>query len=297
MKLLDGKVAIVTGGGRGVGRAEALSLAAHGARVVVNATSGSADEVANEIVDQGGEAIAVRASVADYDDAGRLVDAALRHFGRLDILVNNAGTSLQKLLHEIEPAEWQALMAINLNGHFFTTQHAAKPMMAQRSGRIINTCAGSWRNPTGNLAYGVSKAGIVTFTWGVAWELRGYGITCNAIAPFGKTQLTERSAQAYERLIEAGVVPAGKNAHLADFPGPEFAAPIVTYLASDRAADITGLVIRTGGGKLSVYTHPEERNLILKPVVEGAWTMEELIERVPSDLLRGVTPWWSEDTY
>jgi NAD(P)-dependent dehydrogenase (short-subunit alcohol dehydrogenase family) len=293
---LEGKVAIVTGGGRGIGRGEALALAAHGASVIVNAVSQSAEEVAHEINDNGGKAIAFRGSVTDDAVAEQLIKLAVSEFGTLDILVNNAGSSLQKLLHEIEPDEWNALMELNVNGHFFPTRHAAKVMMANRSGRIINTASGSWLRPMGNLAYGVTKAGIASFTWGVAWELRHYNITCNAIAPFGRTQLVEKSRAAYQRMIDSGLVPLDKGDRLDGFPGPEFAAPIVVYLSSDHAGGITGNIVRAGGGKLSIFSIPHEINLIEKDIGPGEpWTMEELIERVPADLLSGISPWWVND--
>ena len=295
-QVLEGKVAIVTGGGRGVGRAHALALAAHGARLVVNATSDSAEDVAAEIRAAGAEAIAYRASVADHAAAGGLIQAAVDHFGRLDILVNNAGVSVPKLLQDTTPEEWDLLFAVNLRGHFNTIQHAAKVMKGQRGGRIINTASGSWRKPTSNLAYAASKAAVVSLTWGVAWELRNHGITCNAIAPFGMTRLVQDSVAAYGDLAKAGLVPPGTNEHLTHYPGPEFAAPIVVYLASDAAARVNGLIFRAGGGKVAIYSHPQEINPIQKDISDREpWTFLQLAERIPDEVLQGVSPWWSGD--
>jgi NAD(P)-dependent dehydrogenase (short-subunit alcohol dehydrogenase family) len=293
-QVLAGKVAIVTGGGRGMGRAHAMALAAHGARLVVNATSDSAEQVAAEIRAAGGEAIAHRASVADHAAAGDLIGVAIDHFGRLDILVNNAGFALPKLLQDTTPEDLDDLYAVNLRGHFNTIQHAAKVMVNQHSGRIINTASGSWRRPTGNVAYAASKAAVVSLTWGVAWELRNHGITCNAIAPFGMTRLVQNGVAAYGDLVRTGLMPPGTNEHLMNYPGPEFAAPIVVYLASDAAARVSGQIFRSGGGKVAIFSHPQEINAIQKDISgQEPWTFEELAERIPDDVLGGISPWWS----
>jgi NAD(P)-dependent dehydrogenase (short-subunit alcohol dehydrogenase family) len=292
-QVLEGKVAIVTGGGRGIGRAEAMALAAHGARVVVNATSDSAEEVAAEIRATGGEAFAHRGSIADYNEAGGLVRAALARYGRLDILLNNAGTAESKLLLETTPAEWDTMLAVNLTGHFNTIHHAAKIMMDQKSGRIINTASATWRGTHRAPAYAASKAAVVALTWSLARDFYGSGITCNAIAPFGKTGLVMKTIAVYDRLAAAGEEPAEMGARYTTYPPPEFAAPLVVYLASDHAADITGLIFRCGGGKVAVYSHPNEMNAIHKDISNGEpWAVDDLIERVPRDVLAGLRPYW-----
>jgi NAD(P)-dependent dehydrogenase (short-subunit alcohol dehydrogenase family) len=292
--VLAGKVALVTGAGVGVGREEALALAAHGARVVVNARSDGCEAVVAEIRARGGEALARRGSVADPNVAAGLVAATVEAFGRIDILVNNAGVALTRRFEDISLEEFETLFATNVSGHFHTMRAAAPLMRAQGGGRIINTASASWRSPRANLVYGATKAAVVSMTYGAAWELRDSGVTCNAICPFGMTPGVQVGIEAFAKLD--GDAPPGLMDTLKDYPSPEYAAPLVVFLASDAAAEITGLVFRSGGGRVSVFSHPTETAVIRTDISDGAnWTFDELARRVPAEVLGGRAPWWIED--
>jgi len=247
MGLLDGKVAIVTGAGGGIGRGYALRFAAEGARVVVNDLGGArdgtgaserlADQVVEEIRAAGGEAVANYDSVASYEGAGAIVQAALDAFGRLDILVNNAGILRDKTLRKMEEAMFDAVIAVHLKGTWNCAKHAALAMIEQgEGGRIINTSSiAGLRGNFGQTNYGAAKAGIWGMTLTLALELRRAGITANAIAPVAKTRLTDD--------IEA--VSAELRA--------EDIAPVCLWLASDLAADVTGRTFGVHGRHLFEY--------------------------------------------
>jgi NAD(P)-dependent dehydrogenase (short-subunit alcohol dehydrogenase family) len=295
---LEGKVAIVTGAGRGIGRAEALALAAEGASVVVNDLGGDhlgggashspADEVVQEITNLGGKAVANYDSVADFQAAGRMIQSALDNFGRLDILVNNAGVFRDVLFHEMTEDDWDSVIAVHLKGTFNTCRHAVPVMMAQRYGRIINTASSQWRNPEGRASYAAAKGGVVSLTYDLAWELRNEGITVNALAPMARTRAFLAADEAHHRNLEAGLLPSERLAQVDDRPGPEFVPPIVAYLASDLAANVTGCVFRAGAGKIGIYTHPTEtRSIFRNYKKDGPWTVEELKDLLPSTVLAG----------
>src|SRR2546422_4597319 len=212
MPKLDGKVAVVTGAGRGIGREHALALARAGARIVVNdlgaslagegADAGPAHDVVREIQALGGEAVADGENVADFAGAKRLIDGAVVAFGRLDILVNNAGILRDRMLVNMEEHEWDAVIDVHLKGHFAPTRHAAA-YWRERSkageevrGRVVNTASpsGVFGN-VGQANYGAAKAGIAGFTVIVAQELRRYGVTVNCLAPNARTRMTEETFQ------------------------------------------------------------------------------------------------------
>ncbi|MEM6835391.1 MAG: 3-oxoacyl-[acyl-carrier-protein] reductase [Cyanobacteria bacterium P01_C01_bin.120] len=241
---LTDKVAVVTGGSRGIGRAAALALASLGAQVVVNyaKSSTAADEVVTQISDSGGSAIAVQADVADVDQAETLIKAATEKWGRVDVLVNNAGITRDTLLLRMKPEDWQAVINLNLSGVFFCTRAVSKLMLKQRSGRIINiaSVAGLMGNP-GQANYSAAKAGVIGFTKTVAKELASRGITVNAVAPgFIRTDMTEDLPNPEEILK---YIPLGRYGEAAEVAG------LIRFLAADPAAAyITGQVLTIDGG-------------------------------------------------
>ena len=293
---LKGKVAIVTGSGRGIGRAHAIALAAEGAKVVVNdpgverdgagGTQAPADDVVALIRENGGEAVADYHSVADFGQAAAIVGTAVEHYGRLDILVNNAGISRDGLFHQIDESDFDAVVGTHLKGTFNTCRHAIPVMMEQGYGRIINTASSQWRNPEGRLIYGAAKGAIVSLTWDLAFELRNHGITVNAVAPMAQTRAFDDYRHP-QMLADAGLVAKKAGDELtSDRPGGEHVSPIVVYLASDFASGVTGLVFRSGSGKIGVYSHPIEMRTINKDWrSKGKWTVEELGKLLPSSLL------------
>ena len=250
MALLEDKVAIITGGGTGVGRAHALLFAEHGARVVVNDTGGAlngtgssdaAQAVVDEIRAQGGTACADTHSVASFEGAAAIVATAVKEFGGLDILVNNAGILRDRTLLKMAPDEWQAVLDVHLTGTFACLQAAARQMVAQgRGGRIINTSSSSGLlGNFGQSNYGAAKAGIHALTRIASMELASKGITVNALAPNAYTRMT-RELPGMAHLSEAEM-------------GPQFMAPLVCYLASDQAANITGQTFGANQNQLFIY--------------------------------------------
>ncbi|MFQ5854431.1 MAG: 3-oxoacyl-[acyl-carrier-protein] reductase [Anaerolineae bacterium] len=244
---LTGKVTLVTGGSRGIGRGIAEKLAGQGASVAVNyvTNKNAADEVVEGIRANGGEAIAVRGDVRDPGDAKHLVKTTLDEFGGLDILVNNAGTTRDNLLALMKEADWDLVLDTNLKGAYNVTKAAIRPMMKQRGGRIINitSVAGVAGNP-GQANYSAAKAGLIGFTRSVAKELGPRNITANAVAPgYVPTDLT---ADLPEELIQQAVelTPLGRLGTVEDV------ANVVAFLASDEAGFITGQVLRVDGGMI-----------------------------------------------
>jgi 3-oxoacyl-[acyl-carrier protein] reductase len=241
---LNGKVAVVTGASRGIGRAIALDLAGRKARVVVSARSMDALKGVVEAIEaEGGEALAVAADVAAPGDADKLVSAAVDKFGRLDILVNNAGITRDGLLLRMKDEDWDVVLDTNLKGAFNCIRAAAKTMSKQRSGRIINisSVVGQMGNP-GQANYCASKAGLLGLTKSVARELARRDVTVNAVTPgFIATDMTESLGEkAREALI--GQIPLGRLGTPADI------ASAVAFLASDGAGYLTGQVLGVNGG-------------------------------------------------
>jgi len=243
---LRGRVAIVTGGSRGIGRAIALCLAERGARVTVNYIAGNeaeAKETASRIQSGGGECIVVEADVRRPEDVQRLMDETLKAFGKVDVLVNNAGITRDDLLLRMSDEEWDEVMATNLRAAFLCTRAALRPMIRQRWGRIVNV--GSVAGIVGNAGqanYAASKAGLIGFTKAVAKEVASRGITANVIAPgFVETKLTDELTEAQRQAIMSQT-PLGRAAT------PEEIAPAAAFLASEEASYITGHVLTIDGG-------------------------------------------------
>ena len=256
-RLCEGRVALVTGAGRGIGREHALSLAHHGAKVVVNDLGGdrsgeghdisAAQSVVDEIVAAGGEAVVDGGNVADFDAAGEMVARAIEAFGRLDVVVNNAGILRDRMLVNMEPAEWDAVIAVHLRGTFGPMRHAAAFWRQQAKAgeevdaRIINTSSpsGIYGN-VGQTNYGAAKAGIAAMTIIAAEELHRYGVTVNCIAPGAITRMTE----------DLGMMQL--SGEQADKMHPRWIAPIVTWLASAESRWVTGRVFDVTGNGVSI---------------------------------------------
>ncbi|HEY3233370.1 MAG TPA: SDR family NAD(P)-dependent oxidoreductase [Polyangiaceae bacterium] len=267
-------MAIITGAGRGIGRAVALLFARHGARIVVNdlgserdgtgADYGPADAVVSAIREAGGTATASYDSVATVEGARNLVEAAVTRFGRLDILINNAGVLRDKTLLKTELESWNSVIGVHLTGAFLCTQAAALQMKAQgQGGRIVNTTSVSGLlGNFGQANYSAGKAGVYGLTRTASIELQRYGITVNAVAPLAKTRMTE-DLPMFQR-IDATL-------------SPEHVSPAYLFLASDLCGNRTGLVLAVAGARMSVYRVVESAGKF-KDGQSGVWTPEEILE-------------------
>ena len=243
--LLEGKVALVTGSSRGIGRAIALAMAKEGCQVAVNylGSEEKAKSLCEEIGQLGGKAIPFRADVSRWDEAKTMVDGVLSSFGKVDILVNNAGITKDNLLLRMSQEDWEEVIRINLSGVYNCTKLLLKPMIKQRQGRIINitSVSGITGNP-GQSNYAAAKAGLIGFTKSIAKEVASRNILVNGIAPgFIATDMTEALVQAeQEKLLSA--IPLGRMG------SPEDIANVAVFLASDKAGYITGQIITVDGG-------------------------------------------------
>jgi NAD(P)-dependent dehydrogenase (short-subunit alcohol dehydrogenase family) len=266
-----GKVAVITGGGGGIGGAVALDLAAQGAKVVINDFGkdengvSEADKMVNKIKAAGGAAVANYDSVATMAGGANIIKTAINNFGRIDILVNTAGFSRKGQTVELSEEMWDAEIAVHLKGHFSCSKAAAIEMIKQKSGgRIINfsSAAGfAFVNiPFFNIAYATAKAGIVGFTAKLSAELKEHGITVNGIFPSAVTK--------------------GFPDPRPETEGPEFIAPIIIYLASEEAKDITGQFFSTNSGNIGIFPRPMQKTAMLYRKT-GVWTFDELSQIVP----------------
>jgi NAD(P)-dependent dehydrogenase (short-subunit alcohol dehydrogenase family) len=307
-QICEGRVAIVTGAGRGIGRGHAIELSRQGARVVVNdlgadvdgegRSSGPAHEVVEEIRSFGGDAVANGEDVSDFEGAKRLIDCALDTFGGLDVLVNNAGILRDRMLVNMSIEEWDAVVRVHLRGTFAPTRWAAGYWRDRakagevNDARIINTSSSSGiYGNIGQTNYGAAKAGIAAFTIIAAKELGRYGVTVNAIAPGARTRMTENLARA------RGV--ASPEPDEFDARSPDNVAPIVSWLASAESSGVTGRVFNVAGGRLSVA-----EGWHAGPVTDkgGRWDPSELgpvvldlvAQAPPNATMNGQIPWPDE---
>jgi NAD(P)-dependent dehydrogenase (short-subunit alcohol dehydrogenase family) len=295
---LEGKNAVVTGAGRGIGRAVSLELAKHGAKVVVSDLGGSkagegadvgpAQQVVDEIKKAGGVAIANTDDVTNFEAAERIIKTCVDKFGRIDILVNCAGILRDRMVFNMSEQEWDSVIAVHLKGMFNMVRHASRLMREQKWGRIVTTTSDAWRGSPGQPNYSAAKGGIVSLTYTVAGELGKYNVTANCIAPMAATRMTmdEEVKARFTKLYEAGAMTKDQYDELVDMPGPEYVAPVVAYLCTEDAKIINGKVIGVSGGRVGIYCKPFElAGLYRQHRKEGPWTIDDLVKLVPNTLM------------
>jgi len=282
MALLDGRVAIVTGAGRGIGRSVAMLLAREGASVVVNdlgaavdgsgRDSGPATDVVAEITSGGGKAVASGADVSDHAAAEDLIKTAIAEFGRLDVLVNVAGILRDRMIFNMSEQEWDDVIRVHLKGTFNTSKFAAAHWRSLREegaqNRIINfTSVSGLHGAPGQPNYAAAKMGIVGLTWSCANALGKYGVTVNAISPGAATRMTD-SVPAERR--RPGAVSS-------DVRSPDNVAPIVAYLASARSGWLTGRIVHSAGYEVSLYSNMAP---VVRLIAEQPWDLDDLTAEV-----------------
>jgi NAD(P)-dependent dehydrogenase (short-subunit alcohol dehydrogenase family) len=289
----EGRVAVITGAGRGLGREYALALAREGARIVINdlggssdgsgASTGPAQEVVDELLALGAKAVANTDDVTDWDGAGRIVQTAIDEFGRLDVVINNAGILRDRMFVNTSPEEWDLVVRVHLRGHFCVARHAAAYWREQSKAgtpvdaRLINTSSGAGlMGSVGQSAYAAAKAGIAALTIVQAVELGRYGVTVNALAPSARTRLTE------DVFPDMMARPTGGF----DAMDPANIAPLVVWLASPDSRDVTGRVFEAEGGMISVadgWQHgaPHDIGRRWEPAEIGP-AVRELIAKAPA---------------
>lgn len=293
MGILDGRVAIITGAGGGLGAAHARVLAAEGCAVVVNDINReAAQQVVDEIVANGGKAAVNTSDITNYTDSENAVNEAVEHFGDLHIVINNAGVNRDRMFASMTEAEWDTIMAVHLKGHFCISSHAVRRWREQSKAgqtvdaRIINTTSGAGlQGSIGQSNYAAAKAGIAALTLNQAAELGRYGITANALAPAARTGMTT----AVESMAQRMAKPEDGSF---DYWAPENVSPLVAWLASSLSAHVTGRIFEAEGGRISIAdgwrsTRGVDKGGQWKPA-EITAAMEELLAReVPAQKVYG----------
>ena len=297
---LKGRSAVVTGAGRGIGRAIAIGLAEEGANVVVcdigGAVDGSggdktpADQTVDECKKHGVKAVAQYGNVSSFADAEAAIKACVDNFGRIDILCNIAGIDKPKMIWNMTEQEWDLVVGVHLKGTFNFMRNAAPFMREQKFGRIINCTSEAWMGGTTHLNYGAAKAGITTLTWGGAQELGPAGITVNAICPRAKTRMTDdpKVREMVVKRVEKGLMdPSVLKRMDREMVDPSAFAKIAAFLASDDAALVNGQVFLTTAITIARYSKPEEIARA-ENATEGPWTMDMIKTAfAPDKILKG----------
>lgn len=296
---LKGKSAVVTGAGRGIGKAIAIALAQEGANVVVCDLGGGvdgsgtdktpADETVAECMKAGAKAIASYGNVANFADAESMIKACVDNFGRVDIVCNIAGIDKPKMIWNMTEEEWDLVVGVHLKGTFNLIRHAAPLMRDQKFGRIINCVSEAFIGGPSHLNYAAAKGGIATLTYGAARELGRSGVTVNAICPRAWTRMTadDKVIEGIKKRIAAGLMPPDQlDKMMNELADPSYFAAFVAYLASDAAADVNGQIFFVSGTELGHWSQPAIETKVTRDwKKDGPWPFGEIAQLVPSKLL------------
>jgi len=299
---LRGKNAVVTGAGRGIGKAIALALAEEQASIVVcdlgGAMDGSgtdtspADETVEECRRLGVRAISHYGDVSDFSAAEDMIRTCASSFGSIDILCNIAGILRPRMIFNMSEDEWDRVLAVHLKGTWNLCKHACAIMRQQRYGRIINCTSEAYAGTIGHTSYAAAKGGIVSLTYSIAREMGRYGVTCNAFAPRARTRLSVGDAldEGLQKRIDAGLITEerlkGMEETRREGANPEYFAPFIAYLASNAAADINGCVFVASRATIGVWNHPQIVSEFTRDwEMAEKWSIDELERRVPRELL------------
>lgn len=299
---LRGRSALVTGAGRGIGRAVALALAREGANLLVcdlgaamdgtGSDQGPADDTVRECRNLGAKAAPYYADVADFNATGQMVKACISNFGSIDILCNIAGILRPKMIFNMSEEDWDRVQAVHLKGTWNLCRHACAAMRQQRYGRIVNCTSEAYAGTVGHTNYAAAKGGIVSLTYAIAREMGRYGVTCNAFAPRARTRLSvgDDQDEGLQKRIEAGLISEerlqGMEETRREGADPEYFASFIAYLSSDAAADVNGCVFVASRATIGIWNHPTIARKFTRPwEIEEPWNIAELEKRVPAELL------------
>ena len=308
---LSGKVALVTGGGNGIGRGVALTFAAQGAAVLVNDYGGptselgegsrsAADDVVAEITASGGRAAANYGNVASFDDGEAMVQQAIDTFGDLDIVVCCAGILRERMVFNMPQIDWDEVIAVHLTGHFNVTRFASAWFRQQRKGRLIFFSSGAMFGSAGQPNYAAAKGGIYSFARSCANALQKYGVTVNVILPSASTRLMDRTLNAQQQTSELDFLPSERNRGTRR--DPTNVAPWLVFLASDAGHEFNGQAFGVRGHEVAIYTHPVEK-FVLESEGDQPWDIDRLFARAQAEMLPQLeqTQWapskWSYDVW
>jgi NAD(P)-dependent dehydrogenase (short-subunit alcohol dehydrogenase family) len=290
---LDGRAAIVTGAGNGVGKAIALLLAREGARVVVNdlgtdtvglgAKSEDADATVAEIESFGGSAVASYDSVADFEGAGRVVQRGLDAFGTIDIAVNCAGAAIEGTIYEMPVETYERTIALQMSQKWYMARHLVPLMVANGWGRIVNTTSHGALGDLGQPAFAAAMGGVISMSKAIATETKGTGVTVNCLAPNAATRLHQKSHDDFKRWHEQGVIDDEMWESYLNSPPPEYVAPGVVWLCTDAAAHVSGQVIGVGGGTIAKWRGYGDETVLYRGDHRDTapWTLDEIDKLAP----------------
>jgi len=299
---LKGKNALVTGAGRGIGKAIALALAEEGANVLVcdlgvamdgtGADKSPADSTVEECRKLGVRAAAHYGDVSNFKSAEEMVQACVSNFGRIDILCNIAGILRPKMIFNMLEEDWDKVQAVHLKGTWNLCRHACVLMRQQKYGRIVNCASEAYAGTVGHTNYGAAKGGIVSLTYAIAREMGQYGVTCNAFTPRARTRMSVGSDQdqGLQKRIDAGLISEdrlqGMEETRREGADPEYFAPFIAYLASDAAANINGCIFVVSRATIGIWNHPQiARKYTRDWETADKWSLDELEKLVPQQLL------------